>query len=44
MAEGKPPLGNVHPMRAIFMIPSRPPPTLTNPGNFKKIYIYSLYY
>jgi serine/threonine protein kinase len=31
MAEGKPPLGNVHPMRAIFMIPSRPPPTLTNP-------------
>ncbi|GAM24558.1 hypothetical protein SAMD00019534_077330 [Acytostelium subglobosum LB1] len=33
MAEGKPPLFNVHPMRVIFMIPnpSRPPPRLTEP-------------
>lgn len=31
MAESKPPLAGVHPMRAIFMIPSRPPPTLTSP-------------
>eukprot|EP00028_Trichosphaerium_sp_Am-I-7-wt_P015549 CAMPEP_0168512544 /NCGR_PEP_ID=MMETSP0405-20121227/2858_1 /TAXON_ID=498012 /ORGANISM="Trichosphaerium sp, Strain Am-I-7 wt" /LENGTH=253 /DNA_ID=CAMNT_0008531061 /DNA_START=239 /DNA_END=1000 /DNA_ORIENTATION=+ len=30
MAEGRPPLFHVHPMRAIFMIPSRPPPTLTD--------------
>ncbi|EGC39722.1 hypothetical protein DICPUDRAFT_93521 [Dictyostelium purpureum] len=33
MAESKPPLFNVHPMRVIFMIPnpSRPPPKLTEP-------------
>jgi len=31
MAEGKPPYYNIHPMRAIFMIPTRPPPKLTNP-------------
>eukprot|EP00727_Mastigamoeba_balamuthi_P013000 m51a1_g8322 putative protein serine threonine kinase (454) ;mRNA; r:135260-137465 len=30
LAEGKPPFSNVHPMRAIFMIPSKPPPTLTD--------------
>lgn len=27
IAEGKPPYSDIHPMRAIFMIPSRPPPT-----------------
>jgi serine/threonine protein kinase len=31
MAEGKPPYYNIHPMRAIFMIPTRPPPKLSNP-------------
>jgi len=31
MAESKPPYSNIHPMRAIFMIPSRPPPRLTEP-------------
>eukprot|EP00128_Syssomonas_multiformis_P008978 Colp12_sorted_trinity150504_noHs@29465 len=31
MAEGKPPYAEVHPMRAMFMIPSKPPPTLHNP-------------
>eukprot|EP00052_Salpingoeca_macrocollata_P011558 m.89121 g.89121 ORF g.89121 m.89121 type:complete len:448 (+) comp18106_c1_seq1:45-1388(+) len=30
MAEGKPPYGDIHPMRAIFMIPTKPPPTLTD--------------
>jgi serine/threonine kinase 3 len=27
MAEGKPPYGDIHPMRAIFMIPTKPPPS-----------------
>jgi len=34
MAEGKPPYSNIHPMRAIFMIPSRPPPRLTEPDKW----------
>jgi len=36
MAEGKPPYSNIHPMRAIFMIPSRPPPKLTEPDKWSK--------
>jgi len=36
MAEGKPPYSNIHPMRAIFMIPSRPPPRLTDPDKWSK--------
>lgn len=36
MAEGKPPYSNIHPMRAIFMIPSRPPPKLTEPDKWTK--------
>jgi len=31
MAEGRPPHSEMHPMRVIFIIPSRPPPTMTNP-------------
>lgn len=31
MAEEEPPYANVHPMRAIFLIPSRDPPTLSEP-------------
>lgn len=36
MAEGKPPYSNIHPMRAIFMIPSRPPPKLSEPDKWSK--------
>ena len=28
LAEGRPPNAEMHPMRAIFLIPTRPPPTL----------------
>lgn len=34
MADSRPPLCNIHPMRAIFMIPARPPPTLNNPSEW----------
>jgi serine/threonine protein kinase len=34
MAEGKPPYHDLHPMRAIFIIPSKPPPKLSNPPYF----------
>ncbi|KAJ3355910.1 Serine/threonine-protein kinase 4 [Allomyces javanicus] len=30
LADGHPPFHNIHPMRAIFMIPTRPPPRLAN--------------
>eukprot|EP00727_Mastigamoeba_balamuthi_P006696 m51a1_g2647 putative ste ste20 mst protein kinase (699) ;mRNA; f:612672-615775 len=32
LAETLPPLAEIHPMRAIFLIPSRPPPTFTDPS------------
>ena len=31
MAEGEPPFVNMHPMRALFVIPKKPPSTLRNP-------------
>ena len=34
MAEERPPYADVHPMRAIFMIPTKPPPTLKEPHKF----------
>ena len=34
MAEGKPPYAEMNPMRAIFLIPSRPPPTLSKPDQW----------
>jgi serine/threonine protein kinase len=36
MAQGAPPYHNIHPMRAIFMIPSKPPPTLEDPTKWGK--------
>jgi len=34
IADGNPPLHKIHPMRAIFMIPSKPPPTLQDPNKW----------
>jgi len=34
MLAGIPPLSNVHPMRAIFLIPNHKPPTMPNPEKF----------
>ena len=34
LAEGQPPYYHIHPMRAIFMIPGRPPPTLKEPSKW----------
>lgn len=34
LAVGQPPHADVHPMRAIFIIPSAPPPTLPEPESF----------
>ena len=31
IAEGEPPLCNMHPMRALFLIPRSPPPSLKQP-------------
>ncbi|XP_053576064.1 serine/threonine-protein kinase 4 [Bombina bombina] len=39
MAEGKPPYADIHPMRAIFMIPSNPPPTLRREELWSKEFI-----
>ncbi|KAJ3170914.1 Serine/threonine-protein kinase 4 [Irineochytrium annulatum] len=34
MADGRPPYHNIHPMRAIFMIPTKPPPKLEDETKF----------
>jgi serine/threonine protein kinase len=34
MAEGAPPHANLHPLRAIFVIPNKPAPTLADPDNW----------
>ncbi|KAI8802224.1 serine/threonine-protein kinase 3 [Cladochytrium replicatum] len=39
MAEGRPPYHNIHPMRAIFMIPTKPPPKLENESRFSQTFI-----
>ncbi|KAL0279116.1 UNVERIFIED_CONTAM: hypothetical protein PYX00_000736 [Menopon gallinae] len=36
LAEGDPPLSELHPMRALFQIPRNPPPTLTHPEDWSK--------
>ncbi|KAJ4430170.1 hypothetical protein ANN_22380, partial [Periplaneta americana] len=39
MAEGKPPYGDIHPMRAIFMIPTKPPPSFREPDQWTPEFI-----
>ncbi|UYV76550.1 hypothetical protein LAZ67_14001107 [Cordylochernes scorpioides] len=39
MAEGKPPYGDIHPMRAIFMIPTKPPPTFQDPNQWSPEFV-----
>lgn len=34
LAEGHPPNSDMHPLRAIFLIPTRPPPRLANPSDW----------
>lgn len=34
LAEGDPPLSDIHPMRALFQIPRNPPPCLTKPDAY----------
>lgn len=39
MAEGKPPHADIHPMRAIFMIPTKPPPKFMKPEKWTNDFI-----
>jgi len=39
MAELKPPLSGIHPMRAIFMIPNKPSPTLSEESKWSKEFL-----
>ena len=39
MAEGKAPYAEIHPMRAMFMIPSKPPPSFNKPDQWSSQFI-----
>lgn len=39
LAEGKPPYADIHPMRAIFMIPSKPPPSFRDLNKWSSEFI-----
>ncbi|KAJ3074580.1 Serine/threonine-protein kinase 4 [Podochytrium sp. JEL0797] len=38
MADGRPPYYDIHPMRAIFMIPTKPPPKLEEEERYSKVF------
>ncbi|KAJ3029513.1 UNVERIFIED_CONTAM: Serine/threonine-protein kinase 3 [Siphonaria sp. JEL0065] len=38
MADGRPPYHDIHPMRAIFMIPTKPPPKLEEEERYSKVF------
>ncbi|KAJ3205340.1 Serine/threonine-protein kinase 4 [Entophlyctis luteolus] len=38
MADGRPPLADIHPMRAIFQIPTKPPPRLQDEERYSKVF------
>lgn len=38
LGDGKPPLLNMHPTRAIFQITRNPPPTLFRPANWSQLF------
>lgn len=37
-AHGEPPLSDMHPMRALFQIPYRKPPTLNKPSDWSRAF------
>ena len=39
MAEGKPPYYGMKPMLAMFKVPAKPPPRLTNEGNYSDEFV-----
>ena len=39
MAEGKAPYAEIHPMRAVFMIPTKPPPSFSQPDEWSPEFI-----
>ena len=41
MAEGKAPYGEIHPMRAIFMIPTKPPPSFQEPDKWSSQVVHT---
>ena len=42
MAEGKPPYADIHPMRAIFMIPTKQPPSFRQPDQWGDLFKVSV--
>lgn len=44
MAEGKPPYADIHPMRAIFMIPTKQPPSFRQPDQWGELFKVTLFF